>query len=213
MTSINSPDWASKYRPSKFEEVILPKHLEDSLRAVSSKGGGMSLLLYGSPGCGKTTVAKLINPENTYYINCTLNRSIDLIRDLERVCSTVNVYGERRLILFDEADFLSKEAQAGLRGFVEQYDASNDFIMTANYPDRLMDAIKSRFLPINFDLINSQQTRGRILKRLKKISSLEGYTAIPDPQLRSIVGDCFPDIRQMLKRLQFELQSEGVIND
>lgn len=212
MTSNKSPDWASKYRPSKLEEVILPKHLEDSLRAVSSNGGGMSLLFYGSPGCGKTTVAKLINPENTYYINCTLNRSIDLIRDLERVCSTVNVYGERRLILFDEADFLSKEAQAALRGFVEEYDAVNDFIMTANYPEKLMDAIKSRFLPINFDLINSEQTRSRILKRLRDISYLEGYSDTSEALLRGIISDCFPDIRQMLKRLQFDLQRKEVIN-
>lgn len=209
MTLEKSPDWASKYRPSKFEEVILPSPIEDSLRAVLSKGGGMSLLLFGNPGCGKTTLAKLINPENTYYINCTLNRSINLVRELERTCSTVNVYGQRRLILFDEADWLTPDAQAGLRGFVEQFDVANDFVMTANYPDRLIDAIKSRFLPVNFDFINSEQTRIKILNRLKEISRLEGYLTVSEQQLRVIISDCFPDIRQMLKRLQFELQKKG----
>jgi DNA polymerase III delta prime subunit len=80
--------------------------------------------------------------------------------------------------------------------------------MTANYPERLIDAIKSRFLPVNFDFVNSEKTRTKILNRLKEISKLEGYSTVSDQQLQAIVSDCFPDIRQMLKRLQFELQKK-----
>ena len=127
-------DWSQKHRPSSIDEVILPDGIGSKLTQLVKLQGGLSLLFHGRAGCGKTTVAKLINPNNTLYINCTAENSINMVRELERRCSSVTLDGGRRVVLLDEADYLTKDAQAALRGAVESLSVANDFVMTANDP-------------------------------------------------------------------------------
>jgi replication-associated recombination protein RarA len=196
-------DWAQKYRPKSFEEVILSDEMRRKLSRVVNQQGGISMLFWGRPGCGKTTVAKLINRDNTVLINCSTNNSIDTIRWIESNFRTRTLSGQRRLLLLDEADNLSADAQAAIRGVSEALSEYNDFVLTANDPNKLTEAVRSRFLPVEFNL-DLEETRLLVRNRLCEIATIEGFSNVEDSVIERAIK-FYPDLRRMTKALQFEL--------
>lgn len=200
-------DWGQRYRPSTIQDVILSSDLKNKLNQVVNQRGGISLLFYGRPGCGKTTVAKLINPENTVFINCSTSNSIDTIRWIESEFASGMVTGGRRLLLLDEADNLSLDAQAAIRGVSEELSLYNDFVLTANDPNCLSEAVRSRFIPISFDMTYSEEMIPVIAERLCFICEAEGYINPDKSLINSVIQKTFPDLRRMVKTLQLELMN------
>jgi len=198
-------DWAQKYRPTAIQDVILPTNLKESLEKIINRNGGISLLFWGRPGCGKTTVGQLINPSETYQIDCTTSRSIDMVRSLERYCSTFSLEGSRKLVLLDEADHLSKDAQNAFRGVVERFSVSTDFVMTANNPNTLSEPIRSRCFPVHFDVTSDPSMEERFVTRATEVLCQEGIKDFDIERVREIVKTNFPDLRRTLKQVQFEL--------
>jgi len=205
MTRMNELDLAQKYRPKTFDEVILSDEVRQKLSRFVKDGGGMSFLFWGLPGCGKTTVGKLINPDNTFYINCSTQNSIETVRWIEAEFECGMVNGKRRVVLLDEADNLSQEAQAALRGVAEELSHFNDFVLTANNPNLLTDALRSRFLPVNFDLEKTEEMINLIANRMKEIADKEGLIEPRINLIREVVESRFPDIRRITKTIQLEL--------
>ena len=198
-------DWAQKYRPTAIQDVILPTNLKERLQKVITQSGGISLLFWGRPGCGKTTVGQLINPSDTYQIDCTTSRSIDMVRSLERYCSTFSLEGSRKLVLLDEADHLSKDAQNAFRGVVERFSVTTDFVMTANNPNTLSEPIRSRCFPVHFDVTSDPSMEERFVTRATEVLFQEGIKDFDIERVREIVKANFPDLRRTLKQVQFEL--------
>ena len=198
-------DWAQKYRPTAIQDVILPTSLKESLEKIINQNGGISLLFWGRPGCGKTTVGQLINPSQTYQIDCTTSRSIDMVRSLERYCSTFSLEGSRKLVLLDEADHLSKDAQNAFRGVVERFSVTTDFVMTANNPNTLSEPIRSRCFPVHFDVTSDPSMEEQFVTRVTEVLSQEGIKDFDIERVREIVKTNFPDLRRTLKQVQFEL--------
>jgi DNA polymerase III delta prime subunit len=113
------------------------------------------------------------------------------------------LFDERRLLLLDEGDQLTPEAQEAIKGVVEELSQFNDFVMTSNNPNKLSEAVRSRFLPVKFDL-ETEGARLAVRQRLEQIVAWEGFT-LPDEAVWSECLKSYPDMRRMIKTLQFEL--------
>ena len=199
--------YVEKYRPHKIEDCILPDRLKKVFQEYVTKGDIPNLMLTGTAGCGKTTVAKAMCEEidcNFLFINSSDERGIDMLRTkIKGYASTVSLTGGRKVIILDEADYLTPEAQAGLRGAIEEFSENCSFIFTCNFKARLIDALHSRCSVVDFALKGDEKAKmaAQMFKRLSVILKEEGITYDKDV-LGKIVQRYFPDYRRTLNELQ-----------
>ena len=204
LTYTNQVDWAQRYRPQKLEDMVLPPSFKQRLINIRDENAGPSLLLHGKAGTGKTTVASLINPKNTYKFNCSIQNGIKDMRELQRF-NAMSLFDDRRVILLDEADALTSEAQAALRGLMEDLSATSIFILTANYPDCFIEPLRSRLYEMNFNnLVGNQAMKITMQERVQEILANEGIRNFDDNVVRAIIEQRFPDMRRILKDLQYQ---------
>lgn len=205
-TNQNQTDWAQKYRPTRLEDVVLPLVFRNRLIHMRDTGEVQPLLLHGKAGRGKTTVGMLINVDNVYKINCSIRNGIDTIRQLESFV-TPSLDGSRRVVLMDEADNLSKDAQKGLRGLIEDLSICNHFVLTANYLNDISDPIRSRCEEVNFDLLDGDLLlRDEMTQRCLKILKNEKVEHVDKSMVGEVVRRNYPDMRKVLNRLQNEVR-------
>jgi DNA polymerase III delta prime subunit len=202
---INGKRWTTKYRPSRIADCVLPPDLRNRLQCIIERKHSPHLLLIGPPGVGKTTVSLALGNELGWFVwlrNASLDGRIENVRTeiLETARYHSDLYGRPVAVLLDEADYLTAEAQAALRNILDE--ARCPFVLTANYPDKLIEPLRSRCALIEFDfakdrasLIAAFQFRLNEILACEQLECAEGV-------LDAVLAAYFPDFRKVLNELE-----------
>lgn len=199
--------WTERYRPKNVADCILPDRIKKTFQSFVDSKSIPNLMLTGSAGVGKTTVAMAMCEEigvNHLFINSSEERGIDMLRTkIRSYASTISLTGGRKVIILDEADYLTPEAQAGLRGAIEEFSENCTFIFTCNFKSRLIDALHSRCSVIDFTLQAEEKPKMalQLFKRLTQILDKE-EVQYDKAVVQQIIGKFFPDYRRTLNELQ-----------
>ena len=201
--------WVEKYRPTKIEDCILPDDTKEVFKGFLEQGEIPNLLLSGSAGVGKTTIAKALCDElgaDSYVINGSdEGRFLDTIRNQAKTfASTVSLTSEshHKVIIVDEADNTTPDVQLLLRASIEEFQKNCRFIFTCNYKNKIIQPLHSRCSVVDFNIKKDKQKLaeaffGRVCEILRKES-----VKFEDRVVAEVVTKYFPDFRRTLNELQ-----------
>ena len=211
MEEIKNTLWVEKYRPSKLDSYIGNQHLRSKVKVYIESGDLPHLLLYGRAGTGKTTLAKLLvnNIDCDYlYINASDENSVDVVREKVKNFASTLGFADMKVIILDECDYITPNAQAALRNLMETFSKNCRFILTCNYVERIIDPIQSRCQ--SFQIIPPD--RKEVAVHLNSILTKEGVKSdIND--IVTIVNGGFPDLRRVINAAQRQVVNGELVID
>ena len=200
--------WVEEYRPKTIDDCILPDSLKTLFKSFIKKGELSNLLFSGTPGIGKTTVAKALCEElncDWIMINGSEEGGIDVLRNkIKNFASTVSLSGGKKVVILDEADYLNPQStQPALRGFVEEFHKNCRFILTCNFKNRIIEPLHSRFSNIEFKVNPKDKPKlaSRLFERAIFILK-EKNISYEDKVLVELITKHFPDFRKLINELQ-----------
>lgn len=199
--------WVEKYRPKTIEDCILPDAIKSTFQEYVNRKEIPNLLLAGTAGVGKTTIAKaLCNEVGCDYIviNGSDESGIDVLRNkIKNYASSVSLAGGRKVVIIDEADYLNPNStQPALRGAIEEFSSNCSFIFTCNFKNRIIDPIHSRCSVVDFKINGSKaKMAAAFFKRCEWILEQEGITYDKEV-VAAVITKHFPDNRRVLNELQ-----------
>ena len=205
--------WTEKYRPSTLDGYVFKDNGQKSQIESWVKDKAIPHLLFsGAPGVGKTTLAKIlinqleIDEYDVLEINASRENSVDTIRDRITTFVQTMPFGQFKIVLLDEADYITPNGQAALRGVMETYHVSARFILTCNYPNRIIPALHSRCQGFHIDRIDHTEFTARIATVL-----VSEEIKFDLDTLDSYVRATYPDLRKCLNTVQMN-SVDGELN-
>ena len=192
--------FVEKYRPNTLDNYIGNQHLKSKVKHFLESGDLPHLLLYGKAGTGKTTLAKLLvkNIDCDYlYINASDENNVETVRTKVKDFASTIGFKDMKVIILDECDYITPNAQAALRNLMETFSKHCRFILTCNYVERIIDPIQSRCQ--SFQII--PPSRNEVAKHLHNILVEENVMDTPE-DIKILVESGYPDIRRVINSAQ-----------
>ena len=195
-------------RPKAFADLLQSPSIIKALEVMAANKSPANMLFYGSPGLGKTSAARILLSalgDNWWEINGSLSTGIDVVREIETAAGSVGLGEGPRVCFIDEAENLSSSAQAGLRGLIERVHSHCRFLLTANDIRKFQPALRSRFLPVCFDIsvAEASEVIARVLPRyVARLRELN--VEIEEQRVRELFHIYFPDLRALANQIEFE---------
>ena len=212
--NIENTLWVEKYRPDTLDGYIGSEAVVSKIQSYLASGDIPHLLLYGKAGTGKTTLGKIVVNNidcDHMYINASDENNVDTVRTKIRDFASSMGFNPLKVIILDEADYLTPNAQAALRNLMETFSKTTRFILTCNYVEKIIDPIQSRCQVFGI----TPPSRKEVAIRLKHICDTElvgngpGYA----PALVQIVQSTYPDIRRAINGLQRQIVDGRLVID
>ena len=200
-----------KYRSKTLDNYVGNEHIKKTIKQYLGQNDIQNLIFYGPAGTGKTTLAKLIVNNldcDHIYINASDERGIETIRDKVSGFASSASFKPLKVVILDEADFLTIQAQASLRNVIETFSRTTRFILTCNYVERIIDPLQSRCQTLKI----IPPTKVDVAKHIAWVMDQEN-TSFEREDIKTIVNQYYPDLRKCLNTIQLSTQDNKLVID